>query len=89
MQKYREKPIVIEAIQWLGEKSFDELYLFADADNNYGIVGMLNGKGDVAEIRTLEGIMIAQPNDFIIKGVNGALYSCKPDIFEKIYELID
>ena len=86
MAQYRKKPVVIEAIQWLGEKSFDELFKFTDADNNYGIVGMKDGKGDIAQIRTLEGIMDANPNDFIIKGVNGEFYPCKPDIFEKTYD---
>jgi len=89
MAFYRKKPVVIEAIQWLGEESFDELYQFVDADNNYGIVGIKDdGKADVAQIRTLEGVMDAQPGDFIIKGVQGELYPCKPDIFEKTYELV-
>ena len=83
---YRKKPVVIEAIQWLGEDSFDELYKFTDADNNYGIVGMKNGRGDIAQITTLEGVMDAQPGDFIIKGVQGEFYPCKPGIFEKTYE---
>jgi hypothetical protein len=85
---YRKKPVVIEAIQWLGEESFNELYQFADADNNYGIVGMKDGKGDIAQIRTLEGVMDANPGDFIIKGVQGEFYPCKPDIFEKTYEKV-
>lgn len=89
MSKYRKKPVVIEAIKWDGQNSFDELYKFTDADNNYGIVGMVNGNSDIAEIRTLEGIMQAQPGDFIIKGVNGEYYPCKPDIFEKAYEKVE
>ena len=84
--KYRKKPVEIDAIQWLGEKSFDELYKFTNADNNYGIVGMKDGKGDVAQIRTLEGVMDAQPGDFIIKGVKGEFYPCKPDIFKLTYD---
>ena len=40
-------------------------------------------------IKTLEGTMIASVNDFIIKGVNGEFYPCKPDIFEKTYEAVD
>jgi hypothetical protein len=88
MAFYIKKPVIIEAIQWLGEESFDELYKFTDADNNYGIVGMKNGRGDIAQITTLEGVMDAQPGDFIIKGVQGELYPCKPDIFEKTYEKV-
>jgi len=88
MAFYRKKPVIIEAIQWLGEESFDELYKFTDADNNYGIVGMKNGRGDIAQITTLEGVMDAQPGDFIIKGVQGEFYLCKTDIFEKTYEKV-
>jgi hypothetical protein len=88
MAQYRKKPVVVEAVQWLGEESFAELYRFTDADNNYGIVGMKNGRGDIAQITTLEGVMDAQPGDFIIKGVQGEFYPCKPDIFEKTYELV-
>jgi len=42
-----------------------------------------------AQINTLEGTMTAQLNDWIIKGVNGEIYPCKPDIFEKTYELVE
>lgn len=89
MKKFIKKPVIIEAIQWLGEKSFDELYQFTNADVNYGIVGMKDCRGDVAEIRTLEGVMNAQPCDFIIKGVNGEFYPCKPDIFKLTYDEIE
>lgn len=89
MADYRKKPVVIQAILWQGEKSFDELFEFADADNNNGIVGMKDGRSDVAEIRTLEGIMSAQVGDYIIKGVKGELYPCKPDIFEATYDAVE
>jgi hypothetical protein len=84
--KYKKKPVVIEAIQWIGKQSFDELYEFADADNNLGVVGMLDGDSDIATINTLEGVMQASPNDYIIKGVKGELYPCKPDIFSITYD---
>lgn len=45
-----------------------------------------NRLGGVMLIGTLEGIMTAMPNDYIIQGVNGEIYSCKPDIFELTYE---
>jgi hypothetical protein len=44
---------------------------------------------DYMEILTLEGIMKASAGDYIIKGVSGEFYPCKPDIFEKTYELVD
>lgn len=88
MSKYRKLPVEIEAILWEGEKSFDALYEFADADNNHGIVGMKDGRSDIAEIRTLEGKMSAQIGDYIIKGIKGEIYPCKPDIFEATYDKI-
>jgi hypothetical protein len=84
--KYKKKPIVIEAIQWHGASSFEALYAFADADNNHGVVGH---DGDNASIRTLEGIMTASVGDYIIKGIKGELYPCKPDIFEMTYDKVE
>jgi len=51
-----------------------------------GWVYLTNGE---IHIPTLEGTMIASPDDFIIKGVQGEFYPCKPDIFEKTYELVE
>lgn len=82
--KYRKKPVVIEAVQFI--------------DDDYGnlcAIGSLGLKPNVLydplrlEIETLEGTMIASIGDWIIKGVNGEFYPCKPDIFEKTYELAE
>ncbi len=70
-----KKPVIIGAMLWLGEGSFDELYIFADADNNYGIVGMKYGRGDIAQIRTPKGIIDIKPGDYIVKTTNMELYS--------------
>jgi hypothetical protein len=88
MAQYRKKPVVIDAMQWLGEQSFDELYGFTNADENNRRVGMKDGRGNVAQIVTMEGIMDAQPGDFIIKGIKGEFYPCKPDIFQATYEAV-
>ena len=80
--QYRKKPVVIEAIVW--NNNFEEIFNFMDADNNLGIVGY---EGDILQVRTLEGIHNAQIGDYIIKGVKGEFYPCKPDIFEMTYEL--
>lgn len=77
MGKYRKKPVVIEAIQWTG--------------GNVDDIGRFIGKGLVMErgklvIATLEGEMTASKGDWIIKGVQGEFYPCKPDIFEMTYE---
>lgn len=81
--KYRKKPVVIEAMQWTGE--FDRnMSLFV------GDKATIKGIKEPFEmvIHTLEGDMTASAGDFIIKGVNGEFYPCKPDIFEKTYEAV-
>jgi hypothetical protein len=87
MKQYRKKPVVIEAVIW--NNNFDEMYEFMDADNHLGIVGMKSDNPNILQIRTLEGIMDAELGDYIIKGVKGEFYPCKPDIFEMTYEEVD
>lgn len=80
--KYRKKPVVIEAIQFTGTLgNLVELAAFMN-DETYINDGKL-------EIDTLEGTMTASPGDYIIKGVRGEFYPCKPDIFEQTYEKVD
>lgn len=70
--KFRKKPVVIEATQW-----------FKMGD--HPAVKPAN-RGEDAIIHTLEGPLFVTPGDWIITGVNGEHYPCKPDIFEKTYE---
>ena len=81
MPKFRKKPVVIEAFcfakyfpapDWFLKEVGKKIRIFPDH----------------CEIETLEGIMTARTGDFIIQGVNGELYPCKPDIFEKTYDLV-
>lgn len=94
--KYRKKPVVIEAVQWngtmastkkviefMGDKIHDD---FITQEKFYDHCNIVEKTG--IQIKTLEGIMTASINDFIIKGVNGEFYPCKPDIFEKTYEIV-
>lgn len=86
IQEFVKKPVVIKAMKFSG--SMDDV-LFATAWVGkplvfFGYVGELKS----LEIQTLEGKMRALPGDFIIKGVNGEFYPCKPDIFEKSYEAV-
>ena len=76
---YRKKPVVIESVQWTGE-NHAEMCEFIDPEAFEIIprVGLV--------IHTLEGDHHASPGDYIIKGVNGEFYPCKPDIFAKTYE---
>lgn len=95
MSKFRKKPVVIEAVQLsLGTKEKSapippELndFLFqseAVADQWRWAEG-----GDAIIVTTLEGEMIARNGDWLIKGVKGELYPCKPDIFEATYEPVE
>lgn len=89
--KFRKKPIIIEAIQWNGN-NFDEISHFTKEYHGHKLAyeeaeERAYSTGELL-IRTLEGIMTANTNDWIIKGVNGEFYPCKPDIFEKTYELV-
>lgn len=88
--KYRKKPVVIEAFQYGIDPRPD---WFDDAVTNDTIrtfVGTdIRDKSEYfCMIRTLEGQMRGDCLDFIIQGVNGEIYPCKPDIFEKTYELV-
>ena len=76
---YRKKPVVVEAVQWTGE-NHAEMCEFIDPE-----VFEIKPKEGLI-IHTLEGDHHASPGDYIIKGVNGEFYPCKPDIFAKTYE---
>lgn len=98
--KFRKKPVVIEAFQMTRERRTDNREWpewlnkawnmdFADA----GAVSCADypesDGTDRLVIRTLEGVMLVNWGDFIIQGVKGELYACKPDIFEATYEAVE
>ncbi len=86
--QYRKKPVVIEAIQWNGNR-FDDTppeWFRAAMYAEPGTPGFLMRIGDKLVIETLEGQVWAAPGDWIIRGVKGELYPCKPDIFAATYE---
>lgn len=78
VRQYRKKPVVIEAIQWTGN-NLNEIVMFTEKHN------LQCGENEL-KIKTLEGNMIASLGDYIVKGVKGEFYPCKPDIFEQTYE---
>lgn len=84
MGKYRKKPVVIEAIQWRGTNQTEILHFMG-----YTNAGTNDDGTRFLLINTLEGIMTASQDDWIIKGVDGEFYPCKPDIFEKTYEEVN
>lgn len=88
--KFVKKPVVIEAIKWRGEKfETSPPDWFKDAMyKEPGSVGFVMRWGNDILIETLEGQIKCSPGDWIIRGVKGELYPCKPDIFELTYEAI-
>ncbi len=79
--KYRKKPVVIEAVQYMGtEESKIETWHFCGGKRMHVDVD------GILVIETLEGPHIARVGDYIIKGVAGEFYPCKPWIFEQTYE---
>lgn len=93
IKQYRKKPVIIEAVQWNG-LNFKEIEKFTGKDIAI-LEEVRKPNMDVRIpgyyrlcIRTLEGVMVARKGDYIIRGVNGEYYPCKPDIFEKTYEEI-
>ncbi len=91
MSKFRKKPVVIEAVQIPPRKMADG----PDRENMIWATMSFLGHGGWRDdqegyggvfIETLEGDMHAQPGDWIIRGVKGELYPCKPDIFDATYE---
>lgn len=84
--KFRKKPVVIEAIQYDGKNFFEIREKFTGHLHPLANDPLRNTGFDSIEIHTMEGMMLAQKGDWIIKGVKGELYPCKPDIFEATYE---
>ncbi len=90
MSKFRKKPVVIEAVQLLWE-NWQEMCEFAGVGKltDGKPEGQLSGEVLGMVIPTLEGVMQADEGDWIIRGVEGEFYPCKPDIFEKTYERVE
>lgn len=83
--KYRKKPVVIDAVQWRGD-NLNEVLSLPPSPNTPRFV---DPRGDEIVISTLEGQMTANIGDYIIRGVKGELYPCKPDIFAATYEPVE
>lgn len=89
MPKYRKKPVVIEAVQWKpdGRDNLIEIAEFFGDNQQYTV--SYNLEVHTLSIYTLEGIMDASPGDYVIRGIKGEYYPCKPDIFDATYEAIE
>ena len=86
--KFRKKPVVIDAVQFDGTNHADVFAFCPDASNARGIGGDINAVSNSLWIKTLEGGHIASSGDYIIKGVKGEFYPCKPDIFAATYDAV-
>ncbi len=85
MAKFRKKPVVIEAMRLTAEP--DQFWKVYDWIGNDNIHAWDDSPFQI-EISTLEGVMVAREGDWIIKGVAGEFYPCKPDIFAATYEAV-
>lgn len=81
IKQYRKKPVVIEAVQWDGYNVQEIIAFIGDTMANFFASGKM-------KILTLEGNMTANAGDYVIKGVQGEFYPCKPEIFAETYELV-
>ena len=80
MARFRKKPVFIDAIQWVGD-NFDEIYNFVGGSSEKPYL-----EDSLVVIHTLEGDHTANEGDWIIKGVQGEFYPCKPNIFDQTYD---
>ena len=90
VQKYTKKPVTIEAIQWTPETMDEALTWMPSNRLVIRVLGMEDSNDSLQwtheySIQTLEGDMKISDGDFIIKGVKGEFYPCKPDIFYATY----
>lgn len=82
--KFRKKPAVIEAIQWDGK--IGTFWNIAELSTDREVSSI---DGGLLSIKTLEGTMVANIGDWVIKGVKGEIYPCRDDIFEMTYEPVE
>jgi hypothetical protein len=82
----RKKPATVEAHKWTG-LNIGDTWVFMGCPRG-GLTVMPDQKDLGLLILTTEGVLFARPGDWIIKGVKGEFYPCKPDIFEQTYEVV-
>ena len=85
VKHYVKKPVVIRAIQFTGSNHIRIVKEFTGATFHMGLIDESSGKNWL-EVVTLEGKMRVSKGDYVIEGVRGECYPCKPDIFEETYE---
>jgi hypothetical protein len=86
MAKYRKKPVIIEAEQWFPDKEISGVIFLPAQEVSSRTGGIAFTMPKRAVIDTLEGVLFVSPGDWIITGIQGEKYPCKPDIFQATYE---
>lgn len=86
IKQYRKKPVVIEAVQWTGNNPSEIVDFVGEGKRLFTYVHQVWGTEMALQIKTLEGTMSADIGDYIIKGVKGEFYPCKPDVFQATYK---
>jgi len=89
ISKFRKKPVVIEAVQWTGSNIDEVVKIYMDGTDESRVLKTHCPEFGKVAISTFEGDMIADIDDWIIKGVKGEVYPCKPDIFVETYEEVN
>lgn len=91
MSKWRKKPVIIDAFRWTGGPDQEEDPEWCNEAMAKGDMWFENtgSPSVVMKIKTLEGVMTAQVGDYIIMGIKGEIYPCKPDIFDATYESVE
>ena len=88
IEKYRKLPIVLEVIQFTMDNVEEIRDWMILNDSEHELIVSVSGSWFEIAIKTLEGEMNISENDYIIKGVGGEFYPCKPDIFHKTFEVV-
>lgn len=87
--KARKKPVEIECVQWTGANVSEIMSFCGSVAHDIYQINLANMPVEYSLIiKTLEGNMRAEPGDYIIKGVHGEFYPCKPNVFKETYEII-
>ena len=86
--KYKKRPVVVDAVQWFKDGDHPAVHRGEGYYRKEISPGILY-QSEKYYIKTLEGTLTVSPGDWIITGVQGEHYPCKPDIFEQTYEVVD
>ena len=90
MPRFRKKPVEIEAMHFNGLDDYLKIVEWMKASGDtWALANEVRYSTPIMLLQTLEGTMAASPGDWIIRGIKGEFYPCKPDIFEETYEKVD